>query len=186
LLVLSPFPPPTPPSPTSRSSRRSFPSRPCTISSRGRPASTPPVGSLHRNCYTFHPPPPLLLLLFSILTPRNTHQLVGWREAVRVLTLIPHPSCPLPAPTHCPLAVLVTTADHDDRVVPLHSFKYAATLQHTLAGRPEQTRPLFIRIETKAGHGAGPLGGWRSARGVRGARRHSLAIVSWPWRCQSC
>lgn len=52
-------------------------------------------------------------------------------------------------------AVLVTTGDHDDRVVPLHSLKYAAQLQHTLAGRPEQTNPLLIRIETKAGHGAG-------------------------------
>ncbi|MBN2664420.1 MAG: S9 family peptidase [Bacteroidales bacterium] len=49
-------------------------------------------------------------------------------------------------------AVLVTTADHDDRVVPAHSFKYIATLQ---AARPNNINPLFIRIETKAGHGAG-------------------------------
>lgn len=48
-------------------------------------------------------------------------------------------------------AVLVTTADHDDRVVPAHSFKYAATLQEAQAG----TAPVLIRIETKAGHGAG-------------------------------
>ena len=48
-------------------------------------------------------------------------------------------------------AVLVTTADHDDRVVPAHSFKYAATLQESQAG----TAPVLIRIETKAGHGAG-------------------------------
>ena len=46
---------------------------------------------------------------------------------------------------------LVTTADHDDRVVPGHSFKYAATLQATQAG----PAPVLIRIETKAGHGAG-------------------------------
>eukprot|EP01027_Heterolobosea_sp_BB2_P018958 GEZU01026641.1.p1 GENE.GEZU01026641.1~~GEZU01026641.1.p1 ORF type:complete len:260 (+),score=78.11 GEZU01026641.1:76-855(+) len=52
-------------------------------------------------------------------------------------------------------AVLVTTSDHDDRVVPLHSFKYAAELQHTIGSLPQQTRPLLIRIETKAGHGAG-------------------------------
>jgi len=46
---------------------------------------------------------------------------------------------------------LVTTADHDDRVVPAHSFKFAATLQEAQAGRA----PALIRIETKAGHGAG-------------------------------
>jgi len=40
----------------------------------------------------------------------------------------------------------------DDRVVPLHSFKHAATLQHKLANNPN---PLLIRIEQKAGHGAG-------------------------------
>ncbi|MEZ5429408.1 MAG: prolyl oligopeptidase family serine peptidase [Pyrinomonadaceae bacterium] len=48
-------------------------------------------------------------------------------------------------------ATLVTTADHDDRVVPAHSFKYAATLQEAQAG----DAPVLIRIETKAGHGAG-------------------------------
>jgi prolyl oligopeptidase len=48
-------------------------------------------------------------------------------------------------------ATLVTTADHDDRVVPAHSFKFAATLQEHQAGQ----NPVLIRIETKAGHGAG-------------------------------
>jgi prolyl oligopeptidase len=48
-------------------------------------------------------------------------------------------------------ATLVTTADHDDRVVPLHSFKFTATLQAAQAG----LAPILIRIETKAGHGAG-------------------------------
>ena len=48
-------------------------------------------------------------------------------------------------------AVLVTTADTDDRVFPAHSFKYAAALQAAQAG----TAPVLIRIETKAGHGAG-------------------------------
>lgn len=46
---------------------------------------------------------------------------------------------------------LITTADHDDRVVPAHSFKFAAALQEAHAG----DNPVFIRIETKAGHGAG-------------------------------
>jgi len=48
-------------------------------------------------------------------------------------------------------ATMVTTADHDDRVVPGHSFKFAATLQADQAG----AAPVLIRIETKAGHGAG-------------------------------
>lgn len=48
-------------------------------------------------------------------------------------------------------ATLVTTADHDDRVVPAHSFKFAATLQANHNG----SNPVLIRIETKAGHGAG-------------------------------
>ncbi len=48
-------------------------------------------------------------------------------------------------------ATLVTTADHDDRVVPAHSFKFAATLQTDNDG----SNPTLIRIETKAGHGAG-------------------------------
>lgn len=48
-------------------------------------------------------------------------------------------------------AILVTTADHDDRVVPAHSFKYAATLQAANTGKA----PKLIRIDSKAGHGAG-------------------------------
>ena len=48
-------------------------------------------------------------------------------------------------------ATLVTTADHDDRVVPAHSFKFAATLQECNDG----TNPTLIRIDRKAGHGAG-------------------------------
>lgn len=48
-------------------------------------------------------------------------------------------------------AVLITTADHDDRVVPAHSFKFAAALQEAQGG----AAPTLIRIETRAGHGAG-------------------------------
>jgi len=50
-------------------------------------------------------------------------------------------------------ATLVTTADHDDRVVPAHSFKFAATLQEKHAGE----NPVLIRIDTKSGHGASNL-----------------------------
>ena len=50
-------------------------------------------------------------------------------------------------------ATLVTTADHDDRVVPAHSFKFAATLQEHHAGES----PVLIRIETKSGHGSSNL-----------------------------
>ncbi|CAB5363948.1 uncharacterized protein OCT59_008100 [Rhizophagus irregularis] len=47
---------------------------------------------------------------------------------------------------------LLTTSDHDDRVVPLHSYKYISQLQYTAENNPH---PLMIRIDTKAGHGAG-------------------------------
>ncbi len=47
-------------------------------------------------------------------------------------------------------ATLITTADHDDRVVPAHSFKYAATLQ----AKASKDHPVLIRIDTKSGHGA--------------------------------
>jgi prolyl oligopeptidase len=48
-------------------------------------------------------------------------------------------------------AVLVTTADTDDRVVPAHSFKYTAALQAASSG----AKPVLIRIDTRAGHGPG-------------------------------
>ena len=51
----------------------------------------------------------------------------------------------------CYPPTLITTADHDDRVVPAHSFKFAATMQAAQAC----DKPVLIRIETKAGHGAG-------------------------------
>ena len=50
-------------------------------------------------------------------------------------------------------AVLITTADHDDRVVPAHSFKYAATLQEKYKGE----NPVLIRIDVNSGHGASNL-----------------------------
>ena len=47
-------------------------------------------------------------------------------------------------------ATIITTADHDDRVVPAHSFKYAAAMQ----AKVSREQPVLIRIETKSGHGA--------------------------------
>jgi prolyl oligopeptidase len=60
-------------------------------------------------------------------------------------------------------AMLLATGDHDDRVVPLHSYKLIAELQHTLAAHspsnelspPYQLNPLLIRVDVKSGHGAG-------------------------------
>jgi prolyl oligopeptidase len=52
----------------------------------------------------------------------------------------------------CYPATMITTADHDDRVVPAHSFKFAAAAQ---ADQAQGGAPILIRIDSKAGHGAG-------------------------------
>ena len=57
----------------------------------------------------------------------------------------------------CYPATLVTTADHDDRVVPSHSYKFTAALQKAQAAAPECNRPVLLRVETQGSHGYRPL-----------------------------
>ncbi|HET9794350.1 MAG TPA: prolyl oligopeptidase family serine peptidase [Thermoanaerobaculia bacterium] len=73
-------------------------------------------------------------------------------------------------------AVLVLTADHDDRVVPGHSFKYAAAMQAAQAG----AAPILIRIETRAGHGGG--GDLGSETSVTKQIEESTDILAFLWK----
>ncbi|MDP9105686.1 MAG: prolyl oligopeptidase family serine peptidase [Candidatus Eremiobacteraeota bacterium] len=91
---------------------------------------------------------------------RFQHFTIGWAwtsdygssdDATDVATLLAYsPYHNLRDGEHYP-ATLITTGDHDDRVFPAHSFKFAAALQHAQGG----TAPVLLRIETKTGHGAG-------------------------------
>ncbi len=60
-------------------------------------------------------------------------------------------------PGVCYPATLVTTADHDDRVVPSHSFKFTAALQAAQSAVPGCDRPVLIRVEAQGSHGYRPL-----------------------------
>lgn len=52
-------------------------------------------------------------------------------------------------------ATLILTADHDDRVSPLHSLKFAAALHHAIKDNQYQKNPVLLRVYSKAGHGSG-------------------------------
>ncbi len=60
-------------------------------------------------------------------------------------------------PGRCYPATLVTTADHDDRVVPSHSYKFTAALQQAQAAAPDCVGPVLIRVEAQGSHGYRPL-----------------------------
>ena len=96
------------------------------------PPSRPPFAA--GQCF-FSPPPPA-----PLAHARADHTALAAASAP--------PAKPLPA-------ILVCTADHDDRVVPLHSFKVVAALQAAWGAAEAQMRPLLLRVESKAGHGAG-------------------------------
>jgi len=57
----------------------------------------------------------------------------------------------------CYPATLLTTADHDDRVVPSHSYKFAATLQQAQSGVSGCEKPILLRVEAQGSHGYRPL-----------------------------
>lgn len=58
-------------------------------------------------------------------------------------------------PGVCYPPTMIMTADHDDRVVPAHSFKFGATLQAAQTAAPGCDNPILLRVESDAGHGAG-------------------------------
>ena len=60
-------------------------------------------------------------------------------------------------PGVCVPATLLTTADHDDRVVPSHSYKFAAAMQKTQSAMAGCNRPVLLRVEAQASHGYRPL-----------------------------
>ncbi len=72
---------------------------------------------------------------------------------------------------------LITTGDHDDRVHPAHSFKYAATLQAAQSGEGGGDAPILIRIDERAGHGGGNGGGGKPVSKVIAEETDKLAFM---------
>jgi prolyl oligopeptidase len=101
------------------------------------------------------------LLRFSLFTIGHAWQgeygfVTDREDFFNLLSLSPYHGALANTAASAPLpSLLVCTADHDDRVVPLHSFKVVAALQAGAGIGINQTRPLLLRVESKAGHGAG-------------------------------
>ena len=89
--------------------------------------------------------------------PASRH--TNWQSNTASIAWRPLLTCFDDAPLvlHARQQGVLRAGDHDDRVVPLHSHKLTATLQHVLAGGPDapQRNPLLTRVEVRAGHGAG-------------------------------
>lgn len=128
---------------------------------------------LHKSCQVLNVSMSILPFLFSSLDPwrlflnfnicsrliSNTLFLIVWfcfhflNSLSRYSPLHNLPPPPYAGPAYP--AVLLLTADHDDRVVPLHTLKYCAALQHGVGSSPAQRQPLMVRVDTRSGHGAG-------------------------------
>lgn len=87
-------------------------------------------------------------LLSHIFLPTGPSHLLSRYSPLHNLPQPPYSGPPYPA-------ILLLTADHDDRVVPLHTLKYCAALQHGVGSSPGQCQPLMVRVDTRSGHGAG-------------------------------
>lgn len=90
----------------------------------------------------------LIKCLCHIFLPTHISHLLSRYSPLHNLPSSPYSGSPYPA-------ILLLTADHDDRVVPLHTLKYCAALQHGVGRSSVQRQPLMVRVDTRSGHGAG-------------------------------
>lgn len=96
------------------------------------------------NLYRYSP-------LHNVKAPKNGEYIITNKKSI--INFAYHVPC-LTAAEQYP-STLVLTADHDDRVSPLHSLKYMAALHEAVRNSEHQVNPLLLRVYNKAGHGAG-------------------------------